>query len=316
MNSAVLFLTYRRFNTAEKVFSSIRQAQPPRLYFASNAPNPINLNEEGEVSKVRNLIELVDWPCELYTLFRDEHLSVKQSIPSAIDWFFEHEEMGIILEDDCLPDQSFYLYCDELLEKYKAEKNIMMISGNNFQRDTAYKDSYYFSKYTHIWGWATWRSRWIEYDVHMTDYPSLKKNHFLENYPYNGKLANAYWNGIFDNTYANNIKTWDYQWLFLCWRKKKISIVPSVNLVHNIGFGVESENTMLELGVSVLPSSFMRFPMKHPKGIHINEKSDLFVEKYHYKITVVWVFIRRLSSYFPTIKSVVKKTIKIIQGVN
>ena len=242
MNSAVLFLTYRRFNTAEKVFESIRQAKPPRLYFASNASNPKNIGEGQKVAKVRALIDRIDWPCELYTLFRDKHLSVKHSIPSSIDWFFENEEMGIILEDDCLPSQSFYSFCDEVLEKYKRDDSIGFITAMNYLEKIEKSESYFFSRYPAIWGWATWKRVWVNYDVNMNNLDALlNSDEFIKSFDQTNEYK--HWAKWFKKVAAGKVNTWDAQITYLSFIYNYLTITPTVNLLSNIGFGSDSNFT-------------------------------------------------------------------------
>lgn len=242
MNSAVLFLTYRRFDTAEKVFESIRQAQPPKLYFASNAPNPENAGEEQRVAEVRALIERIDWPCKLYTLFRNEHLSVKYSIPSAIDWFFETEEMGIILEDDCLPSDSFYPFCGELLEKYKDDEKIGFITAMNYLEKFGGSESYFFSEYPAIWGWATWKRVWLNYDLDMRELDVLlSSDKFIKSF--DDFREYKHWAKWFTKVALGRVNTWDAQVTYLSFKYRYLTITPKLNLLTNLGFGIDSNFT-------------------------------------------------------------------------
>ena len=156
LETPVLFLVFNRPDTTAQVFEAIRQAKPPRLYVASDGAREDKEGELEKVKQVREIVSQVDWNCEVKTLFRDKNLGCKIAVSSAIDWFFEQEEMGIILEDDCLPHPTFFRFCQELLERYRDDERIGMISGNNFQFGRKCTDySYYFSMYSHIWGWAS-----------------------------------------------------------------------------------------------------------------------------------------------------------------
>lgn len=182
LHTPVLFLVYKRPDTTRQVFEAIRQAKPPRLYIAADGPKK-DLPEEAEkVKQVRDIVlSGVDWDCEVETLFRDENLGCKYGVSGGIDWFFENEEEGIILEDDTLPSQSFFWFCQELLERYKDDKRIMAISGDNFQNGIKRGAcSYYFSRYNHIWGWASWRRAWGYYSVNMKLWPDIAKSSVIE----------------------------------------------------------------------------------------------------------------------------------------
>ena len=242
LETAVLFLVFNRLDTTKQVFEAIRKAKPPRLYIAADGPRETKEGEKEKVEKVRQyVLENIDWNCEVKTLFRKKNLGCKIAVSSAITWFFENEEQGIILEDDCLPSQSFFWYCEELLNKYKDDMRIWHISGNNFhfgwQRDKDY--SYYFGGiYGSIWGWATWRSRWKYYDVEMKDYNELKTKKYLENC-YDGSIAVKHRIREFESI-KNGLDTWDFQWVYCRWKNNGLTIIPNINLVKNLGFGKEA----------------------------------------------------------------------------
>jgi hypothetical protein len=280
MKSPVLFLTYRRYRTAAPVFDAIREAKPPKLYFASNAPNPDNDGEDQLVEQVRNLLKLVDWPCDVHTLFREKHLSVKYSISTAIDWFFEHEEEGIIIEDDVLPLQSFFPYCDELLERYRNNDQIAMISGCNFtSKRISFKESYFYTRIPHIQGWASWRRSWIHYDIEMKSWPEWRQENGLSKWLINHTSFISYWRNIFNNTYNKKVETWDYQWTYRCWRFGSLSISPKNNLINLIGFGSDATFTTGDIPSIIaesVPDELM-FPLKHPAVIKTDDNADMII---------------------------------------
>lgn len=174
MHSAVLFLVFNRPDTTRQVLDSIRQARPPRLYVAADGAREDRPGERERCERVRGIATDVDWPCEVHTLFRARNLGCKTAVSGGISWFFEQEEEGIILEDDVLPDQSFFVFCEELLERYRHEAKVTMISGDYFHGNNHQPTaSYFFSRYTHIWGWASWRRAWQHYDREMAQWPSL-----------------------------------------------------------------------------------------------------------------------------------------------
>lgn len=241
--TSVLLITYKRLDTTKKVFEAIRHAKPPRLYIASN----IGKDEVGiqEVNKVRDFLEKnIDWDCEVFKLYREKHLSAKDSISGAIEWFFQNEEMGIILEDDCLPSQSFFWFCEELLTRYADDMRVWHIGGcSTLNKDILLnEDSYYFSKYNHIWGWAGWASRWKMYDSNVSLFKEFSKNRYIENVTKN-KLLQKFWINNFESVYAKRVDTWDYQWYFTTWSNGGVSIIPTVNLITNLGFGADATHT-------------------------------------------------------------------------
>lgn len=243
-NTPILFLIFNRPDTTVKVFEAIRQIKPTFLYIAADGPRKDRSGEAEKCEQTRNLVtDNIDWPCEVKTLFRSENLGCGKAVSSAITWFFENVEEGIILEDDCLPDQSFFKFCDEMLKRYSEEDKIMMISGNNFlPQKLRTESSYYFSKHAYIWGWATWRRAWRKFDLKMNTFPI-----FLETGQQN-KISlieeeQKYWLNIFHQAYKGCIDTWDFQWCYALRYYEGLSIVPNKNLVKNIGFSNEATHT-------------------------------------------------------------------------
>jgi len=281
MNKAVLFLTYRRFETTERVFSAIRDAKPPRLYFASNAPDPTRASDVAAVEAVRSLVKRIDWPCETHRLFRTTHLPVRLSIPSSVDWFFEHEEQGIVLEDDCVPGRDFFRFCDELLDRYKNHAEVWTVTGDNFQEGNVRGHaSYYFSRYNHVWGWASWRRAWQQYDVNMSFWPEWRKTREWKRL-FDDRVEWKYWTNIFDQVFRGDINTWDYQWLACMWYKGGVTVTPNVNLVSNIGFGPDAANTKSATVLDGIPVSPLG-RVTHPSEVTRHIDADRFVFDQHF----------------------------------
>jgi hypothetical protein len=244
MNTAVLLLVFNRPDTTKKVLGQIRKVKPKRLYVGCDAARATKIGEDQVVGEVRSIIqEMVDWECELHTLYQKQNLGCKMAVSGALSWFFEQEEMGIILEDDCLPDLSFFSYCEELLLRFKDDESIFMISGNNFQRGnkvTSY--SYYYSWLTHIWGWASWRRSWQKVDLEMKNWEEFKRNGGVSQIYPNRTYAKA-WERTFERYLAGKYNTWDYPLLFASWWHRQLTVLPEVNLVSNIGFGGVNTHT-------------------------------------------------------------------------
>lgn len=282
MRSAVLLITYRRHSTAERVFESIRSAQPPVLYFASNGPNPDSPGEVEQVELVRSLTQQVDWPCEVKTLMRDEHLDVRASVAGAIDWFFANETEGIVLEDDCVPSPDFFLFCDEMLDRFRQVDKVAVISGTCRQpRDFSISESYYFSKYVHIWGWATWRRTWDQYDRNLSFWPEWRQSHDWRD-RFKDRVEERYWRSRFDATHGGETVTWDYQLMASVWKSRGLTVTPAANLVSNIGFGDDATFTKdTHSPLSAMPT-FGIFPLAHPKDISANDAADRFDFNYRF----------------------------------
>jgi len=230
----VLFLIFNRPDTTQKVFGAIKKAKPKQLFVAADGPREDKEGEKEKCKQARKVMEQIDWDCKVKTLFRDKNLGCKIAVSSAIDWFFENVEEGIILEDDCLPSQSFFWFCEILLEKYKDDMRVWHIGGCNFQDGIKRGETdYYFSAINHIWGWASWASRWRYYNVELNQ---IKDDNFLRKY-WKGKFLN-YWENILNRMKNKEIDTWDYQWLFTMWYNDGLAILPNKNMISNIGFGV------------------------------------------------------------------------------
>jgi len=296
LNAAVLFLVFNRPDTTKQVFEAIRKAKPPRLYVAADGSRAKKVGEAEKVEQVRRIATQVDWDCEVKTLFREKNLGCRVGVSSAIDWFFENEEEGIILEDDCLPSQSFFWFCEELLERYREDMRIMAISGANFQRGPAHNEfSYYFSRFNHCWGWASWSRAWLHYEKDMQSWPYIRDHSYLQDILLNKKSV-KYWSKIFETTYKNEIDTWDYQWTFSCWVQNGLTILPNVNLVSNIGFAGDATHTTGKDNANSKISVFnLLFPLKHPNWMIRDKRADDYTQKTHFnQPNIFYRVIRRL----------------------
>jgi hypothetical protein len=244
LQTPVAFIIFNRPDVTDRVFRTIRQAKPKKLLVIADGPRLDRPNEAEKCAAARAVIDRVDWDCEVLTNYSAINLGCKRRVSSGIDWVFSQVEEAIILEDDCLPAPSFFQFCEALLEKYRHDERIMMISGDNFlSQDKQLENSYYFSKYPHIWGWATWRRAWQHYDVEMSSWQEFRDRGLLK-FICNDPVESEYWLKIFNDVANDRIDTWDYQWVYTCWQQSGMSIVPSVNLISNIGFGDDATHTV------------------------------------------------------------------------
>jgi len=281
LKTAVLFMVFNRPDTTKQVFATIRQAKPPRFYIAADGPRADKTGEAEKCEEVRRIATQVDWKCEIKTLFRDKNLGCRIGVSSAIDWFFENEEEGIILEDDCLPSQSFFWYCEELLDRYRGDMRIMVVSGDNVQKGPARNEfSYYFSRFNHCWGWASWRRAWLYYENDMQSWPYIRDNGYMQDI-LSDKTAVKFWDKIFEAVYKNKnkIDTWDFQWIFSCWVQNGLTLLPNVNLVSNIGFNEDATHTKNNNINSNKAIFNLSFPLKHPKLIIKDKRADDYTQK-------------------------------------
>lgn len=312
-NTPILFLIFNRPDTAQQVFSKIKAIQPRQLFIAADGPR--NAEEAEICAQTRKLvIDNIDWNCEIKTLVRENNLGCGLAVSQAISWFFEQVEQGIILEDDCLPNKSFFHFCEEMLHYYINNETIMHIGGNNSQfgkKRNAY--SYYFSKYPHIWGWATWKRAWQKFHYEFNSHTTTDILHAMNYYSID-KEEIEYWNhhwGILNS--ENKIDTWDIQWTFSCWLNKGISIVPNVNLISNIGFSDAATHTnQLATILANTPTQELK-TITHPKQIIIDKPADLFTFK-KYNLLEPFLLQRMrnwVSNKTPNfIKSTLKKRIR------
>lgn len=279
LTTPVLFLIFNRPDATQKVFNAIKRAKPKQLYVVADGPRKDKEGEKEKCEQARKIIEQVDWNCEVKTLFRDKNLGCKIAARSAIDWFFENVEEGIILEDDCLPSQSFFWFCQELLRKYRNDTRIMMISGDNYQFGRKKSEgSYYFSKYALLWGWATWRRAWRYYDVGMKSFEKFKTESQIKNI-FRTKQQQKYWMDAFQKVYDNKIDTWDYQWVYACCINNGLCILPNDNLISNIGFGLHSTHTPDENSIFSKMKTKDITEIIHPEFVLVDQEVDLFISK-------------------------------------
>lgn len=278
MSTPVALIIFNRPDVTERVVERIAAARPSQLLVVADGPRAERTGERELCAATRAIVERIDWDCQVFTNYADANMGCKRRVSSGIDWVFEQVESAIFLEDDCLPHPSFFPYCEELLERHRDDERVMMISGDNFQQSTAkYNYSYYYSRYVHIWGWASWRRAWRGYDVDMSLWPIVRANGVLEDVLGDSRAASA-WREIFDAVYADQIDTWDYQWVFACWMQHGLSILPSVNLVSNIGFGAAATHTTAESPLAERAVEAMHFPLCHPPYMVRDSRADSYTQ--------------------------------------
>lgn len=284
METAILYLVFNRLESVKKSFEPIKIIAPKRLYVSADGPRDTHDEDKEKCAKVRQYIkEHVNWNCEVHYLYRDLNLGCGKAVSEAIDWFFDKEDEGIIIEDDCVPDLSFFKFCEELLNRYRNHKNIFQIAGSNWQKGIKRGAAdYYFSYISSVWGWATWRDRWDLYrytiDLYSEDYMKMTSN--LKQIALNQREVYYHLN-CFEKTASGLLDTWDYQWRYLMFLNRGKNIVPNCNLISNVGFGEEGTHTLnSEHWRSKLKAKELNFPLKHPKSLSVNKKADGFLAKH------------------------------------
>lgn len=269
----IALFIFNRPQLSQIVFNAIAKVKPQQLLIVADGPR--SETEWEKCQQARNIVNQVDWPCQVLTNFANKNLGCRIRVSTGLDWVFSQVEEAIILEDDCLPSPSFFNFCQVLLKHYRYDTNIMHISGNNFQEgQSRTENSYYFSKYSHIWGWASWRRAWQYYDVNMSSWMGYKKSkHFQQ-------LCDSYWEqeywlNTFDYVQQGAIDTWDYQWLLACWQQQGLSILPDRNLISNLGFTEESTHETAAKCWSNLPTEDI-WKIHHPSSISRNKIADRY----------------------------------------
>lgn len=298
LHTAVLLVIFNRPDTTRLVFEAIRKAKPPRLYVAADGPRLDVPSDRQKCAEARKIIDQVDWDCKVKTLFRKENLNCGIGPSSAFSWFFEHEEEGIILEDDCLPSQSFFWFCEEMLDRYRQDSRVMHIGGNNFlngwQKDSAY--SYYFSRSGYIWGWATWRRAWNKFDFKIENYAKAKQNGFF-NYYFLNRLEKMYRLRKFNKTIVRQgrVDWWDYQWDFARYSNSGLAVVPNTNLVSNLGFGEMATHTSNSKSKNAtMPAFDIAFPLRHPPFMI----RDVVSDKKYFKVLMMDILSSKIKALF------------------
>lgn len=279
MTPAVVFLIFNRPAVTARVFEAIRQARPRQLLVVADGPRADRPGEAELCAATRRIVEAVDWPCALLTRYSEHNLGCGKRISSGIGWAFDQVEEAILLEDDCLPDPSFFPFCGEMLARYRDDDRVMLVSGDNFHGGRRRGDAdYFFSRYHHIWGWASWRRAWRHYDFAMTSWPERRDAGWLNEIT-RDRLMQDFWRERFDAAHRGMIDTWDYQWLYAAWMQNGLSITPNVNLIGNIGIGSDATHTQ-EVNPRMLPPvEYLDFPLRHPATVAPCARADRYEER-------------------------------------
>jgi len=294
----ILFIVFNRPVTTIKVFEEIKAIKPLYLYIAADGPRNDRQNDLENCQKVKEIISQIDWHCEIKTKFNEFNLGCGLAVSSAITWFFNHVDNGIILEDDCVPHKDFFYFCEEMLYRYESNINITSIAGSCFQKHTNLKDySYYFSVHNKIWGWATWKRTWDYYDLKLSNITSDEFHKMIMS-NFKQKKERKYWLKVFETTKAGLIDTWDFQFMFLQWKLNGLTITPNVNLIKNIGFDNDATHTRWGAkNINFTRETHPILPLKHPLVIQRDIKADeYYFKKYiQHKPRIIVKIIRNIN---------------------
>ncbi|MDO1451214.1 nucleotide-diphospho-sugar transferase [Rhodocytophaga aerolata] len=245
LNTPVLLIVFNRYDTALQVIQVLRRVKPTKLYIAADGPRKHKPNDAKECAETRKVVlDSIDWDCQVSTRFRDDNVGSGLGPSTAVTWFFEHEEEGIILEDDCVPSESFFSFCTELLSYYRYDDRVMHISGFNIQGGIKRGDaSYYFSRYTEVWGWACWRRAWKMFDFEMKEYQKFLDYKGLE-FIFPDPGVQKRWIKNFTKILSEKPATvWSYRWMYSIWKENGLCITPNISLTKNIGFDERGVHT-------------------------------------------------------------------------
>jgi len=280
LKTPVAFLVFNRPDTTQQVFTAIRQARPETLLVVADGPRPDRYGEADLCAATRAIIDQVDWPCDVLTNYADSNMGCKQRISSGLDWVFGQVEEAIVLEDDCLPHPSFFPFCEQLLERYRDDERVMMIGGTNYLLDRlVVPESYFFSRYFAIWGWASWRRAWGKYDIAMKEWERFRSENQVKSF-FSQKFMQRYVTDMFDAAYQNRINTWDIQWFYSGLFNNGMSAVSKVNLISNIG--ICGTHTSGDTSNNFFPTYDIEVDdLKHPCQVYPNFVYDdeLFTTK-------------------------------------
>jgi hypothetical protein len=311
LSTPVLLIIFRRAELTEKIFEAIRQAKPQKLFVAADGPRSNVVSDLEQCAATRAIIERVDWDCEVFKDYSDKNLGVGIRPTSAVHWVFEHVEEAIILEDDCLPNPTFFRFCQDLLEKYRKNPTVMSICGTSqeaispyVQNRNKFKDSYFFSHYFIPWGWATWKRAWQYHDFELKEFREQLEKSWADNFFDDKKEAEFWVRRLYKHVYNNpNPDSWDYQWQFSVWQKNGLCIAPKANLVSNIGFIQDATHINIQ---PARPNENIDFPLNHPTTVERNKNFDQLIKNKLLREDSM----RKISRYFRRNYYRVKKEIK------
>jgi hypothetical protein len=284
----ILLLAWRRPEALSQVIAALRPLAPAHLYVACDGPDPTRPGEMERVAATRAVVaNAIDWPCTLERRFAETNQGCRRGVTAALDWFFGAVEEGIVLEDDCVPHPDFVPFCAELLERYRFDTRVWSIGGVTFQdgrwRGTG---SYYFSRYPHVWGWASWRSRWARYDGALAQWPQLAKADFLERV-FDRSAERRTWRRIWQRRYVEGVPdSWAYQWTFSALVHGGLTALPNRPLVTNIGVGEDATHMAAATGLPVVGEGLL--PLTHPTQVVRDVAADRYTFDHHYADEFSW----------------------------
>ena len=310
-DTPILFIVYNRPNFTKEVFECIKQLKPKALFIAADGPSSNRPKDHQDCMEARSIASSIDWDCNLQTLFLPKNVGCGCAVSGAIDWFFSIVDRGIILEDDCIPHPEFFQFCEAFLNKYQDKKEIMMISGANFQPSSTQGNHFaYLSRIPHIWGWATWRRAWQNYDYNLNELPAALLSSKWKTFHQDKEIC-YYWFRIFIQCWLRKIDTWDYQWVFAIMKNNGLCISPGINLVKNIGINDNSTHTKGGYAPNI-PDEFYIQKWKLLPKIEISEQPKF--DNYTLN-TILNAKFQNNKNVFSRIRKKIKRRIDVISKI-
>lgn len=286
VTTPVLLVGFNRPETMSVVLERLREVQPAQMFIAIDGPRVDRPGEADKVQQCRDLVHRIDWDCEISTLFQEQNLGCGLGVSTAISWFFDQVEEGIILEDDIVPEISFFGFCEQLLDRYRNDDRVFAVSGCNYVPPSGQArpdQPYRFSRVPHIWGWATWRRSWRTYRLDIKDWRSRLPVRKIWSDVHGSVPGTAVWISMFELLGRGEIDTWDGQLVLAAMAQGQFTATSNINLVRNIGFGVGATHT-IEDRDELQPIG--RAPLPVPDvPIQVDDKADAWTRRHHYRAT-------------------------------
>jgi hypothetical protein len=295
-DTPVLLIIFNRPENTRRVFEAIRKITPLKLFISADGPRGSRNEESDLCEKTRQIIEEIDWPCEVFRNYSNINIGCDAHIESAVTWFFEHVDYGVVLEDDCIPNISFFIFCKTLLEKYADDTKVMHINGSNFQFGKIRgESSYYFSKYSHSWGWATWKRSWKYYDSKMSAFPAFDQEEKINSILSTQREKN-FWLKFFRKLHVGSYPFWDARWTFAIWSRGGVCVTPNVNMISNTGYGTSATHTFTKEKIHQ-KSEEMDY-INHPISSNIDSNADEETFKIYYYRNFIQKLMYRFYKLF------------------
>lgn len=301
----VVLIVFRRPDTTRRVLDAIRRARPRQLFVIADGPHEKHPTDAEQCQATRDVVAEVDWDCDVRRNYADENMGCQQRVATGLDWVFDQVDRAIILEDDCVPDPSFFSFCAKMLDRYESETHVMTVSGNNFQPERRTKYSYYFSRYMHCWGWATWQRAWRQFDISTDEWSTVRDEDWLSEI-FESSSAASYWRDTLDRVFKGEVDSWAYVWQYNIWMRGGLNVLPEVNLVRNIGFDDGALHTKQGTSPAAHASSIEQ-PIRHPPVIVRHRTADQYTQKHYFQRSLRYRLTDKIKSLINNNKKLVEK---------